>query len=64
MAPIREHFSFHVLMLIMLLRKDSKENANIFSYIFNFCVYECKFPNLLKQANVTPPFRKFCRSSK
>ena len=58
MAPIGEHFNLHVLVLIMLSRKDFKENANIFSDIFNFCVNECKFPNLLKQANITAPFRK------
>ena len=60
MTPMGEGFDFHVLVLIVHLSKDFKENANIFcDYIYNiyyFCVNECKFPNPLKQANITPPF--------
>ena len=39
-----------------------KQNGVIFSdYIcnlFNFCVNEGKFPNILKQANIIPAFKK------
>ena len=42
--------------------KILKQNADVFtanmSNIFSFCVNESKFPNILKQANVTTAFKR------
>ena len=48
--------------------KILKENADIFgNYIcdfFNDCIGKGSFPSVLKQANITPVFKKGCKSSK
>ena len=73
MPPMGERFSLNVLMLHNICKatqsidvpvKILKENEDIFSgYIYILSKWR-QFSKSLKQANITPPFRKTYRSSK
>ena len=46
--------------------KILKQKEDFFDYIcnfFHFCVNECKYPNILKQVNITSSFKKRYRGS-
>ena len=51
-------------ILVYILKQNADVLFWLYLQLFNFCLNEEKFPNILKQANLTPASRKGNRSSK